>query len=367
MDSGTTAPLRSPLHDDHLRIGAKAVATAGWEIPLSFAGVFQEYRASQTGTVVWDSTNLGAIAVTGAGAEETIQRTLTNDVSGCSPGAAQYTLLLSAADASVVDDLMVWRLAADEFILTANVSSRVLAALRSTGSAMTRSRLQVRDVSRERVLLAVQGKTARQTLTEITPEAGEMPAFAVREAVFEGVTVTLATTRFGARTGFELHIPATVASTMYGRLLQAGAQPAGLAMREVHRIEHGLPRHDHEFGPGITPLHAGLMRIVRLDTPFTGKEALLRAMRSRPSRLLRSVIMDSRRAPARGAVVLHAGQPVGEVTSGTFSLYLRRGVGLAYVDPAVADGAVVTVKADGRSATGRMAPVPAIPRTTETL
>jgi len=132
-------------------------------------------------------------------------------------------------------------------------------------------------------------------------------------------------------------------------------------MREVHRIEHGIPRHDHEFGRGITPRQADLLRIVRLSTPFIGKQALQEAMRSRLDRILRSVIMNSRRVPERDTAVLHAGRPVGVISSGTFSLALRRGLALAYVDPALDAGALVTVETAGQAVTGCLAPGPAQP------
>ncbi|MFF3595728.1 aminomethyltransferase family protein [Kitasatospora indigofera] len=354
-------PHRSPLHEEHIRLGARMTESGGWSMPLEFAGPFTEYRAHRNASVLWDASDLGSVLVAGPGARDLLQHTLTNDLARCGPGRSQYTLLLSAADGSVLDDLMLWWVESDHFLLTANRPEAVLAALRSARAAGPYPDCRIVDVSAGRALLALQGPQAAERMAGLAPAADSVAGSGVARLRLRGHEALVAATRFGGRLGYELQLPVPAAREVYRALLARGVVPAGLAMRETHRLEAGILRHGFEFGPGVTPLEAGLERIVAFDTGFTGRAALLLRRRRGIRRILRTVVMDGRRIPPTGAEVLQEGEPVGRVTSGTFSLGLRRGLALAFLRPDVAAGSALTVRTPAGEAGGSVAATPFLP------
>ncbi|WP_328946834.1 hypothetical protein OG259_40540 [Streptomyces sp. NBC_00250] len=352
------SPRRLPLHDEHVRLGARMTESGGWTLPLEYTGAFQEYRAHRRGAVVWDSSDLGSVRVEGPGAFALVQRTFTNDLRRAGPGRSQYTFVLSPADGGVVDDLIVWWVRDELFLLTPSRPDAVLDALRSVRATGVGADCAVSDVSHDRVLLAVQGEEARARMAGLDPDAARLGPFRVRETRIEGAPGFIATTRFGGQTGFELHLPAAAARAVHRRLVGEGVAPAGLAMRETHRVEAGVPRHGRELGPGITPLEAGCAAAVALDTDFTGRDALLAAHRTGNRRILRSVLMGSRRPPSPGDAVLLADEQVGTVTSGNYSPRHHRGLGLGFVCPDVPVGTGVTVRTPHGDLDGEVTTVP---------
>ncbi|MEV7109912.1 aminomethyltransferase family protein [Streptomyces anulatus] len=352
------SPRRLPLHDEHVGLGARMTVSGGWTLPLEYTGAFQEYRAHRRGAVVWDASDLGSVRVAGPGAFALVQRTFTNDLRRTGPGRSQYTFLLSASDGGVVDDLIVWWVRDDLFLLTPGRPDAVLDALRSGRDTGAGADCAVSDVSYGRVLLAVQGEEARARMSGLDADAALLGPSRVRETRIGGAPGYVATTRFGGQTGFELHLPAAAARTVHRRLVGEGVVPAGLAMRETHRVEAGVPRHGHELGPGITPLEAGCAAAVALDTEFTGRAALLAAHRRGGRRILRSVLMGSRRPPSPGDPVLLADEPVGTITSGNYSPRHHRGLGLGFVHPEVPLGTGVTVRTPHGDLDGEVTTVP---------
>ncbi|TKA00302.1 glycine cleavage T C-terminal barrel domain-containing protein [Actinacidiphila oryziradicis] len=352
---------RSPLHDEHARLGARMAESEGWSMPLEFAGVFKEYQAHWKASVVWDASNLGSIRVSGPGARDLLQRTFTNDLRRCGPGRSQYTFLLSGADASVVDDLMVWWVETDLFLLTPNRPEAVLSALRSVQADGPRADCVIEDVSADRVLLALQGAQAAERMAELAPAAGSMPASGVRRLDFHGSTALVATTRFGRQSGFELQLAPPAARTVYRSLVARGVAPAGLGMRETHRLEVGIARHGFELGPAITPLEVGCERAVGFDTDFVGRSALITRRRRGIRQILRAIVMTGRQIPQHGGDVFLDDEKVGRVTSGNFSPRLHCGLALAFVRPEVAPGSTVTVSTVRGEADGTVAATPVDP------
>jgi aminomethyltransferase len=323
----------------------------GWDMPLQYAGVLEEHRACRDRAVVFDVSHLGSVWTRGDGAFDALQGAFTNDLRRISPGHAQYTHLLDPDDAHVVDDIIVWWLLDDEFMVMPNASNTeplvnaLLDATRDRGAA------RVDDVTGGRVVLAVQGPRARDLLAGVAPDAATTPRFAVRPFVWDGASGWVAGTGYTGEDGVELHVPAEAAVSCWKALLGAGVQPAGLAARDTLRLEMGFPLHGHELGPGITPYQAGLSWVVRPEKgEFRGRAALLREQEAGVARRLRGLLLDGRQVPRAGFPVMRDGESLGEVTSGNFSPTLERGIALAFLRPDVSEGEVVTVDVRGRPA-----------------
>ncbi|HZP27771.1 MAG TPA: glycine cleavage system aminomethyltransferase GcvT [Acidimicrobiia bacterium] len=353
---------RSPLDAAHRALGARMVEFGGWEMPIQYTGVLDEHRACREHAVVFDVSHLGSVRVAGEGAFDLLQWAFTNDLHRIGPGRAQYTHLLDPDDAHVVDDIIVWWVAPDEFLVMPNASNtaRIAGAL-SGDDAVSRSggAVAITDVTAERAVLAVQGPEARERLRAVHREASEVPRFAVHPAEIGGASGYAAGTGYTGEDGVELHVAAGAATEVWQAIVGAGVTPAGLGARDTLRLEAGLPLHGHELGPGITPLQAGLGWVVRWDKGDFRGRAPLEAERERGvARRLRGLVTSGRQIPRAGCGVSIAGEVVGEVTSGNFSPVLERGIALAFLPPDVADGTAVTVDVRGRPADATVVTTP---------
>ena len=332
---------RSPLHQEHLALGAKMVGFGGWEMPLHYpSGTVAEHRACREAAVAFDVSHLGTVRVEGTHAFETLQRALSNDLRRIHPGRAQYTHLLDD-DGFVVDDIIVLWVDEDRFDVMPNASN--------TDSVL--DALGGNDVTGERAVIAVQGPTARERLATVAPEAASVHRFSVERFEWDGESCLVAGTGYTGEDGVECAVPAAVAADFWGAVLGAGVLPAGLGARDTLRLEAGLPLHGHELGPGITPLQAGLGWVVGWDkADFTGRAALEEERATGPTRRLRGVVGDGRQPLRDGAELRHGDLLVGHLTSGNFSPMRERGIGLGFVeaDAEMLDGDALTVVQRGR-------------------
>ena len=327
------------------------VPFGGWDMPLAYGeGTIAEHRACRSTAVAFDVSHLGTVRVDGADALRGLQAALTNDLTKVAPGRAQYTHLLDDADASVLDDIIVWWVDQDRFDVMPNASNtdRVVAAIGGD------------DVTATRAIIAIQGPTARELLAAIAPEAAAVGRFRVGQAAVAGTPCTVAGTGYTGEDGVELAVPAEAAPLVWDAIMAAGIVPAGLGARDTLRLEAGLPLHGHELGPGITPLQAGLGWVVAWDKPggFRGREALLVERERGVSRRLRGLATAGRRPPRADQVVLVDGSPAGVVTSGNFSPVLGHGIALAFLPPEVGEGSEVAIDVRGDALPATVVPTP---------
>jgi len=340
----------SPLDAAHRELGAKLVPFGGWDMPLQYpSGTLAEHRACRTGAVAFDVSHLGTVRIDGPKAFDLLQSALTNDLQKIAPGRAQYTHLLDEADASVLDDIIVWWVNDDRFDVMPNASntSRVIDAIGG------------KDVTPTRAIIAVQGPAARARLATVYPSAAGVGRFRVEEMRVDGATWVVAGTGYTGEDGVELAVPADVAPAVWERVLSAGIRPAGLGARDTLRLEAALPLHGHELGPGITPLQAGLGWVVAWDKgDFRGRTALAAEKERGVTRRLRGFEVEGRRPPRAECKVILDGEVVGELTSGNFSPTLERGIALGFLPPGVTEGTPVEIDVRGTLIPATIVPTP---------
>jgi len=329
------------------------VEFGGWEMPIQYSSVLEEHRACREHAVAFDVSHLGSLHVQGDGALDLLQSAFTNDVGRIAPGQAQYTHLLDPADAHVVDDIIVWWLADDDFIVMPNASntSRIADALAGDHSCT------VEDITMSRAIIAVQGPEARKTLAPVV--TSDVERFHVAPTTYGSADGFIAGTGYTGEDGVELHVPREAAAETWRAVVAAGIQPAGLGARDTLRLEAGLPLHGHELGPGITTLQAGLGWVVRWDKgDFRGRDALLAEKERGVDRKLRGLLVAGRQIPREGCRVSIDGKEVGAVTSGNISPMLQQGIALAFLPPGVSDGTQVEIDIRGRTATAKVVKPP---------
>lgn len=331
------------------------VPFGGWDMPLQYPdGTLAEHRACRADAVVFDVSHLGAVLVDGDDAFDRLQQSLTNDLGKVAPGRAQYTHLLDETDGSILDDIIVWWTDDTSFIVMPNASNTdgVLDALGSPS----------RDVTGERVMLALQGPHARMRLEAIAPEAAHIGRFRVTEFSWRGHTCTAAGTGYTGEDGVEIAAPIEAATELWGAVIGAGFTPAGLGARDTLRLEAGLPLHGHELGPGISPLQAGLGWVIGWKKgDFRGRAALEAERDAGVTRHLVGIRTQGRRPPRADQQVAVDGQVVGHITSGNFSPSLQAGIAFAFVEPSVEKGATVEVLTNRDALEGVVVDLPFVP------
>ena len=347
------ALLRSPLHSRHEALGAKMAEFGGWSMPLEYAGsgVVKEHTAVREAVGLFDVSHLGKATVTGPGAAAFVNSCLTNDLGRIAPGQAQYTLCCDDASGGVVDDLIAYLRADDDVLLVPNAANTAEVVRRLAAAAP--AGVEVTDRHRDLVVLAVQGPRSDEVLAALgLPVDHDYMAFGT--GTHDGHEVVVCRTGYTGERGYELLAPNAAAESLWDALLAAGAEhgilPCGLGARDTLRTEMGYPLHGQDISLDVTPVEARLGWAVGWGKPaFWGREVLVRQREEGPRRVLRGIVATGRGIPRpHMRVLLTADVPVGEVTSGTFSPTLRKGIGLALVAATVAPDAEVSVDVRGR-------------------
>ncbi|TQN30566.1 aminomethyltransferase [Haloactinospora alba] len=338
-DSGTDAqPRETALRETHEHLGATLVDFAGWLMPLRYSSEKAEHTAVREKAALFDLSHMGEIRITGPQAADLLDYAMVGHLSAVKIGRARYTMI-TAEDGGVLDDLIVYRLADDDYLVVANAANAdtVLAALtqRSTGFDA-----RVDDQTEDYALLALQGPEAARILAPLTDaDLDQIRYYAGYRHTVAGHEVLLARTGYTGEDGFEIFLkPASAAPEVWRALLSEGEQyglvPAGLSARDTLRLEAGMPLYGNELSADITPFSAGQGRVVKFDKPgdFVGRAALAEASESQRPRRLVGLVGRGRRVPRKDQNVLCDGQVVGNVTSGAPSPTLGSPIAMAYVD-----------------------------------
>ncbi len=332
---------QSPFHDRHLVLGARMVPFAGWEMPVQYQGIRPEHEAVRTSVGVFDISHMGELEVRGPQAAGWLDRQLTNHVAPLEVGAAQYTLLLNDRG-GVIDDLIVYRLAADHFLMIVN-AARVDEDFDTLQAALEPG-IELLDLSDRFAALAVQGPRSRAVFGAVCGDGATMPERNRIAAVAgpEGPGSYACGTGYTGEDGFELLIPVDQAGAWFDRIVAAvngeGGQVCGLGARDTLRLEVAYPLNGQDLLRDRSPLQAGLRFFVKLDKgDFRGRAALERELeQGLPARLAGLRMIGRTPPPRHGYPVRHGDREVAELTSGALSPTLGTGIGLAYLPPELA-------------------------------
>jgi len=330
-------PLRKvPLHAVHEALGAKIVEFGGWLMPVQYTSILQEHQAVREAAGLFDISHMGELMVSGTGSEAWINSMLSNDIRKISPGYGQYSLMLNESG-GVLDDLLVYRLKDQLFMLVVNASQiekDFLWLEKKLGPNTV-----IENQSDAFAALALQGPKAENIYRKVfNAEKRPLKRNQLLETPYLDKSVIVARTGYTGEDGFEFFLPAELAKTLWDDILKEGGPlgciPVGLGARDTLRLEACYPLYGHELLQTISPLEAGLSHFVVFDKPekFNGLEALRQQKETGPARKLVAFEITGPGAPPRAQYpVLRQGKVIGEVTSGTLSPTLKKGVGLALI------------------------------------
>lgn len=347
---------KTPLYEKHLAAGAKMVEFFTWSMPLQYQGIKQESQAVRKTCGMFDVSHMGELFLEGSSSGQFLDYILSRRVSTKKPDLCNYVILCNP-EGGAVDDLLVYRLGTDLFMLVVNAANRakdfahiegLLADWqeRASGSG-EEPQIRLEDRSDAYGLVAVQGPASlgplKQVLCELYPNLGlgqdldQLKPF--RQVHYPQAENFLIVSRTGytGEDGYEVYLPARDLVPLWEGLTREGVQPCGLGARDALRLEAGLSLYGHELSDTISPLEAGLEKFVDLDRDFVGRDGLVNHKGT--GRTLLALVAEDRAIPRDGYKVFDRGQEVGYVTSGSFSPNLAKGIALALVDPTRLSGA----------------------------
>ncbi len=358
--------LETPLTERHRMSGARLIDFSGWQMPVQYTGIVEEHRSVRSAAGLFDLSHMGELWVSGPQAPEALAYALVTDPSRLAVGRAHYSMIC-AADGGIVDDLIVYRVAQDRFLVVPNAGNATTVAS-ELDARFARFEVTLDDASRRTALIAVQGPLALEVLGPLTDaDVASLKYYAMIPGVVARVEAWIARTGYTGEDGFELFLDWDAAASVWDRLLEAGQPsglvPAGLGARDTLRLEAGMPLYGNDLDRDTDPFEAGLGRVVKLDKPgdFVGRKALEAIAASGPRKLLVGLVVIGRGIARHGYPVFQpAGHdPIGVVTSGTASPTLGQPIAMAYLPPASAEpGTMVEVGIRGGRVEARTATLP---------
>ncbi len=354
---------KTPLYDNHVKMGAKIIDFGGWMLPVQYEGIIKEHNAVRTAAGLFDVSHMGEVTVKGGGAQEFIQSLITNDISGLADFQAMYSPMCYP-DGGTVDDIIVYRIDSEDFLIVVNAANTdkdyEWMLENKKGDVI------LENVSESYAQLALQGPKAQDILQKLTEfDLASLKFFRFAKDVnVNGVSVIVSRSGYTGEDGFEIYADAQFAPQLWESILEAGKDeglvPAGLGARDTLRFEAALPLYGHELSKDISPLEAGLSRFVKLEKQgYIGREAIAAQAQSGPQRMLASFELTEPGVARNGFEVYSGDRKIGFVTSGSYSPTLEKNLGLALIESGyAAEGTQIEIAIRNKKAKARVVKKP---------
>lgn len=327
---------KTTFNNIHKNSGAKLVEFAGYEMPIQYSSIIAEHKAVRNSVGVFDVSHMGEVFVEGEKALDFVQHITVNDASKLFPGRVQYSAMCYP-DGGIVDDLLVYRISENEFMLVINASNidkdfKWMVDNNQFG-------VELKNESDEYSLLAIQGPNSQKTVQKICDKNLDLEYYHFFNAKICGVDMIVSRTGYTGELGYELYFKGDVktAEMIWQKLFEAGKefniQPVGLAARDSLRLEMGFCLYGNDIDQTTNPLEAGLGWITKLNKKgFNGRDALLEFKTEGLKRKLVPMIIEDKAFPRHGYEITSGGNKIGTVTSGTLSPVLEKSIALGYVE-----------------------------------
>jgi aminomethyltransferase len=348
-DSSASGPVRaavlaeppareSPLAARHAALGARLIEFGGWLMPVQYGSIIEEHRAVRERAGLFDLSHMGELFVEGPEAGAALARALVSDPPALAVGRAQYSMIC-APDGGILDDLIVYRVGAERFLVVANAGNAILVS-DTLAERLEGSKAILDDRSLATALCAVQGPRAVDIVGPLTDvDLAKLRYYAIAEGTVAGIPAFVARTGYTGEDGFEVFVDTARAEELWDALQAAGGPlgmvPVGLGARDTLRLEAGMPLYGNDLDTSTNPYEAGLGSVVKLDKPedFVGRAALRKIAEEGPARLRAGLIVRGRGIARHGYPVMAGERRTGVVTSGTQSPTLGVPIAMAYVAP----------------------------------
>lgn len=358
---------RTTFYNIHKNLGAKIVEFAGYEMPIQYSSIISEHKAVRNSVGVFDVSHMGEVFVKGENALDFVQYITVNDASKLFPGRVQYSAMCYE-DGGIVDDLLVYRISQNEFLLVINASN-----IEKDFAWMQKNNkfgVELTNRSDEFSLLAVQGPNSLKTLQKLTNTPINLEYYHFTQLNIAGVDMIISRTGYTGEVGYELYFVGDEksAKNVWDKIFEAGKefdiQPVGLAARDSLRLEMGFCLYGNDIDQTTNTLEAGLGWITKLTKPeFIGKDALLKVKESGLNRKLVAITSDEKTFPRHGYDISVNNNKVGFITSGTVSPMLEKPIAMGYVETKYAEiGSDVNMLIRGKEVPAKVVKLPFVKR-----
>ncbi len=335
------------LYETHVALGARMAEFGGFLMPIQYEGIIREHQAARTNAALFDTCHMGEFRISGAGAFDALERLLSCDVASLRVGRCRYGLMCNG-EGGVLDDLLVYRLADDAFMLVVNAGTQQadfewISAHLTVGT-------QAENISDGTAKVDLQGPGSARIMQKLMADSiADMKFYTFRHNRYGGEDVLVSRTGYTGELGFEFYGAAPLARRFWQDCMELGAVPAGLGARDTLRLEMGMPLYGHELGPQRNAAEAGFSRAISQSKAFIGSDVVLDPARC--SARLVGIVFDGRGAARHGDVLVdETGGEIGTVTSGSFAPSLGKAVALGYVAPACAEAGTSVAARTARQA-----------------
>ena len=363
-DTAAQALHETPLRERHAALGARMIDFAGWLMPVQYAGILEEHRAVRERAGLFDLSHMGELFVEGPEAGKALAYALVTNPPALADGRAHYSMIVGA-DGGILDDLIVYRLASERFLVVANASNaQVVSDL--LAERLTGFKAVLDDRSLATALIAIQGPRSLEILRPLTDvDVEAVRYYAMNEGAVAGIDALVARTGYTGEDGFEVFVDTARAVALWDALMAAGSdhglRPVGLGARDTLRLEAGMPLYGNELDASTNPFQAGLGRVVKLDKPddFVGRAALERVARDGVDRKLVGIVLRGRGIARHGYPIHVDDRATGVVTSGTQSPTLGEAIAMGYVATRDAEvGTMIDVEIRGQRVPAEVVSLP---------
>jgi len=353
---------RTGLYDAHVAAGGKMVPFAGFELPVQYESIKSEHQAVRTTAGIFDVSHMGEIFLHGPDALANVQKLVTQNLAKIKPRRAVYSGLLYE-NGTFVDDVLVYRMAEDRFMLVVNAANLEKDYDWIKGNVFGDCNCENRSDSITQI--AVQGPASRDIVQKLTElDMNKLRYYRFRENRVIGIDAIISRTGYTGELGFELYFDRSHSMKVWNAVMEAGREygvkPAGLGCRDTLRLEAGMALYGNDIDDAHTPLEAGLSWMVKMDKDdFNGKDALLKQLENGLTRHLVGFELLEKGVPRHGYKVFSGNSEIGEVTSGTMSITLKKPIGMAYVaDGYESPDTEIDIQIRNRMMTARIVPLP---------
>jgi aminomethyltransferase len=367
MTTAVPAMRRTPLYDKHTELGAKMVPFAGYEMPIQYEGIVSEHRAVRGRAGLFDLSHMGEFLFKGPGAGPALDRLVSSDIAGLSPGQARYGLLTNERG-TIVDDVIVYRTGDADYMMVVNAAN--IAKDRAHVLTHLGEDAAFDDRSYGTALVAIQGPRAAEILaSRAEGDVRALPSFGVTHGRVDGASATVARTGYTGEDGFEVFVANADAAKIWDALLvagrDAGIKPIGLGARDTLRLEARFSLYGNDIDETTDPIEAGLGWTCKLDKDFIGHDVIAAKKAQGPARKIVGLVVDGGVA-RHGHEVTSGGEVVGRVTSGTYGPTVDRNIALAYVPtPLSKVGTALAVRIRGKDVPATVVKTPFYSRGTK--
>lgn len=325
---------KTPLNQIHKDMGAKMTDFGGWEMPVEYTGIIEEHKAVRNKCGLFDVSHMGEILISGENAAKSLQKIITNDLQKLEIGKIIYTLICNQ-DGGIIDDLLVYSLRANEYLLVVNASN--IEKDFNWIKKHVLEKTEVENLSNQYAMFALQGPESKKILTQLTDiDLNSLDYYRFRQAKVAGIQMIISRTGYTGELGYELYFKPAEAEKIWDQLLEAGSdfglKLCGLGARDTLRLEKMYPLYGNDIDESTNPYEAGLAWVVAVNKgDFIGRKELVKQKKCCCQRKLTAFIITGRGVARHGYKIYANQEKIGEVTSGSYSPTLEESIGLAYI------------------------------------